>query len=94
MMNAAISTFCRCFSGQRVEDSQMEHFAKIVNGEKPLTIFEKRSILDVWQVLSTSLILLNFCSKLSLQVVSQVTFICSKSTIETLEKVVKYEIHH
>ena len=92
-MNAAISTFCRYFSTQRVEDSQMERFAKIVNGEKPLTIFEKRTILDVWQVLSTSLILLNFCSKLSLQIVSQVTFICSKSTIET-EKVVKYETHH
>ena len=72
----------------------MERFAKIFNGEKPLTIFEKLTILDVWQVLSTSLILLNFCSKLSLQVVSQVTFICSKSAIETLEKVVKYEIHN
>ena len=93
-MNAAISTFCRYFSAQQVEDSQMERFAKIFNGEKPLTIFEKLTILDVWQVLSTSLILLNFCSKLSLQVVSQVTFICSKSAIETLEKLVKYEIHN
>ena len=27
----------------------MERFAKIVNGFKPLTIFAKRSILDVWQ---------------------------------------------
>ena len=27
--------------------SRMEHFAKVVNGQKPLTIFAKRSILDV-----------------------------------------------
>ena len=27
----------------------MENFAKIVNGWKPLTIFAKHSILDVWQ---------------------------------------------
>ena len=27
----------------------MERFAKIVNGYNPLTIFGKRSILDVWQ---------------------------------------------
>ena len=29
--------------------SKMELFAKIVNGWKPLTIFAKSSILDVWQ---------------------------------------------
>ena len=29
--------------------SKMERFAKIVNGFKSLTIFVKRSILDVWQ---------------------------------------------
>ena len=28
--------------------SKMESFAKIVNGFKPLTIFAKLSILDVW----------------------------------------------
>ena len=33
----------------------MERFAKIVNGYKPLTIFAKRSILDVLQGLSTPL---------------------------------------
>ena len=27
----------------------MERFVKIVNGYKPLTVFAKRSILDVWQ---------------------------------------------
>ena len=27
----------------------LERFEKIVNGLKPLTIFAKRSILDVWQ---------------------------------------------
>ena len=27
---------------------KMEHFAKIVNGLKPLTIFAKSSIIDVW----------------------------------------------
>ena len=26
----------------------MERFAKIVNGEKPLTIFAERSVLDIW----------------------------------------------
>ena len=29
--------------------SKMEHFAKIGNGFYPLTIFAKRSILDIWQ---------------------------------------------
>ena len=29
------------------QTSKMERFAKIVNGDKPLTIFAKRSILDV-----------------------------------------------
>ena len=28
----------------------MEHFAKIINDLKPLTIFAKSYILDVWQV--------------------------------------------
>ena len=28
---------------------KMERFAKIINGWKPLIIFAKRSILDVWQ---------------------------------------------
>ena len=27
----------------------MEFFAKIIEGWKPLIIFEKKSILDVWQ---------------------------------------------
>ena len=31
------------------QTSKMEHFAKIVNSFYPLTIFLKRSILDVWQ---------------------------------------------
>ena len=29
--------------------SEMEHFAKLINGWKPLIIFTKRSILVVWQ---------------------------------------------
>ena len=29
----------------------MEHFEEIINGYKALTIFEKLSILDVWQSL-------------------------------------------
>ena len=29
--------------------SKMDRFAKIVNSYKPLTIFAKRSILDIWQ---------------------------------------------
>ena len=29
--------------------SKTERFAKIVNGEKPISILAKRSILDVWQ---------------------------------------------
>ena len=32
------------------QTSKMERFAKIVNGQKPLTIFAKRSTLDVCQV--------------------------------------------
>ena len=31
------------------QTSKMEHFAKLVNGIQPLTIFTKRSILDVSQ---------------------------------------------
>ena len=31
------------------QTSKMEGFTKIVNTWKPLTIFTKRSILDVWQ---------------------------------------------
>ena len=31
------------------QTSKMEYFAKIVNCHKPLTIFTKCSILDVWQ---------------------------------------------
>ena len=31
------------------QTSKIESFAKIVNGFMPLTIFAKRSILDVWQ---------------------------------------------
>ena len=31
--------------------SKMEHFEEIINGYKALTIFEKLSILDVWQSL-------------------------------------------
>ena len=27
----------------------MEHFAKIVNGFQPLTIYAKSSILDLWE---------------------------------------------
>ena len=30
------------------QTSKMELFAKIVNGLKPLTVFVKSSILDVW----------------------------------------------
>ena len=36
------------YSIQNPVKHDMEHFAKIVNGLKPLTIFAKRSILDVW----------------------------------------------
>ena len=32
-----------------IQMSIMEHFAKIVNGQKPLTIFTRHSVLDVWQ---------------------------------------------
>ena len=28
---------------------KIEHFVKILNGEKPLTIFVKRFISDIWQ---------------------------------------------
>ena len=31
------------------ETSKMERFVKIVNNFKPLTIFGKRSILDIWE---------------------------------------------
>ena len=34
--------------------SKMRHFAKIVNGLKPLKIFAKRSILDIDRVLNVS----------------------------------------
>ena len=32
--------------------SAMEHFAKIIHGVKPLTIFAEHCILDVWLVLA------------------------------------------
>ena len=31
------------------QTSKIERFAKIVNNSKPLTIFGKSSILDIWQ---------------------------------------------
>ena len=34
---------------EHYQKSKMERFAKIVNGFKPLTILEKRFILDDWQ---------------------------------------------
>ena len=37
------------------QTSKMERFTKIVNGFQPLTIFSKRSILDVWQGFDTPL---------------------------------------
>ena len=36
-------------SHNTVKHLKMEHFAKIINGFQPFTIFAKRSILDVWQ---------------------------------------------
>ena len=34
---------------EHCQTSRMERFMKIVNGQKPLTIFAKCSILNVWQ---------------------------------------------
>ena len=42
----SFNSFRRVF--RTLPTSRIERFAKIVNGWKPLTIFAKRSILDVW----------------------------------------------
>ena len=34
---------------EQIQTSNMKYFAETVNAWKPLTIFPKRSILDVWQ---------------------------------------------
>ena len=48
---------------------KMEHFAKMGRSEKPLTIFARRSILDVWLVSEYILWLLinNHCVRLVLK---------------------------
>lgn len=60
------------FRGENSEPckrTKMNHFAQIIKGEKQLTNFQKRSILDVWQgsdmplnllVYSSNTILLRF----------------------------------
>ena len=42
----SFNSFRRVF--RTLPTSRIERFAKIVNGWKPLTIFAKRSVLDVW----------------------------------------------
>ena len=56
---------------------------KIVSGWKPITVFAKHCILDVWQGSEYT------SAEYFLPETSQLTFTCSKSTIETLEKGVK-----
>ena len=42
-------------SGSRTPSSEIELFAKIVNGFEPLIVFAKSSILDVLRVLNPTL---------------------------------------
>ena len=58
----------------------MEHFPKIVNVWKPITVFAKRCILDVWQGSEYTSAVYFFSEN------SHLTFICSKLTIKTPEK--------
>ena len=80
------------------QTSKMALFAKLVDGWNPLTIFAKSSILDVWQG-SENAFDVNWRStyyreKHSLSCfnggLTKLTFTCSKVTIETLRKGVKY----
>ena len=51
MTEFGLSGLCKSSKGlfKLFQRSKLERLAKIVNGFYPLTIFEMRSILDVWQ---------------------------------------------
>ena len=62
---------------------KMEYFAKIVNGFETLTIFAKRSVLDVWQGLNTPLAVTKYLQYLGTISVSAETSIVLKGNRTT-----------
>lgn len=63
--NSKLIHFCHVYRCSSSCFNQMERFAKITRGWKSFIMFVKRSILDVWQVLNTPLLLLSLRKYLS-----------------------------